>query len=268
MAFARALRQGQLERNGKALSGTSIETTLRECAQCMVNAGFRDPRKNDPGQTNLNKDISDYIRQCKLEDPAPLPELALPSSVVHFIAKSFLNTSFRRLWTIADLIIVAFFFLLRVGEYTPSSQPRQAVPLRKQDVTLWKAGTPLDNDLPVEDLLTADAVTICLANQKNGDRNTTVHHHSSGDPWVDPVKSMARLVHNLHGMPGSTPLGTYRHQDGSTKRIRSSDVLTTIRMGAKAAASRSAVMTFPASAPTASARAALCNSSSPVTTTT
>ena len=45
---------------------------------------------------------------------------------------------------------------------------------------------------------------------------------------------MARLIHNLNGMPDSTPLGTYRQHDGASARIQASDVLATVRMGAQA----------------------------------
>jgi len=41
-----------------------------------------------------------------------------------------------RLRTVAALIIVAFFFLLRVGEYTAPNEPRLTVPLHCQDIRL------------------------------------------------------------------------------------------------------------------------------------
>ena len=119
----------------------------------------------------------------------------------------------------ADLIVMAFFFLLRVGEYTPSYQDHQTVPLHKKDVRLWRDKVELDRESPLHVLLLADAVTICLENQKNGHRHTTAHHASSGDPLFDPVPAVARLLFALHGMPPDTALGTHKDERGKMCQI-------------------------------------------------
>jgi hypothetical protein len=74
----------------------------------------------------------------------------------------------KRVQLAAHLIVLAFFFLLRVGEYTRSSGKRLTVPLRNQDVKLWRGGFIIPNDSSLAVLMTADVVTICLENQKNG----------------------------------------------------------------------------------------------------
>jgi hypothetical protein len=71
----------------------------------------------------------------------------------------------------AQLIVLDFFFLLRVGEYTHSWDNRRTIPLRKKDIQLWQAGTILPNDSPLDVLTSADLVTVCLENQKNGRKN-------------------------------------------------------------------------------------------------
>jgi hypothetical protein len=60
--------------------------------------------------------------------------------------------------THAHLIVLAFFFLFCMGEYTCSSGKWLTAVIRKQDVKL--------DDVPNAVLLTADAVPICLENQK------------------------------------------------------------------------------------------------------
>ena len=71
---------------------------------------------------------------------------------------------------VADLVVVAFFYLLWVGEYTTSLREHEkcTVLLRKCDVRLWKDGNLLDHELELRELLTADSATISIANTKNG----------------------------------------------------------------------------------------------------
>ena len=134
----------------------------------------------------------------------------------------------------ADLIILAFFFLLRVGEYTPHppGQQRLTIPLRKQDIKLWRGTRLLSNDAPLAELLLADAVTICIANQKNGVKNAVLHHTTSGDPLFDPVKSAARLIHELRHKPATIPLGTHTAEDGPLRQVSAATIRATVRLGA------------------------------------
>jgi hypothetical protein len=125
-----------------------------------------------------------------------------------------------------------FLFLLRVGEYTPSREKRRTIPLCKQDIRLWQTGVilPLDSPLPV--LLTADTVTICLENQKNGHKNATLHHTSSQDPTFDPVKSAAILIHALQHLPTNTPLGSFRDEHMRIHRITADEIRGVIHLAA------------------------------------
>jgi hypothetical protein len=120
------------------------------------------------------------------------------------------RSTVKRIQIAAHLIVLAFFFLLRVGEYTRSNEPWLTVPLRKQDVKLWRGGylIPIESPLPV--LLTADAVTICLENQKNGHQNAVLHHTCSGDTVLNPVRAAAVLISELTGLAPNTPLGSFR----------------------------------------------------------
>jgi hypothetical protein len=74
------------------------------------------------GQPFLDAQFADMIRVWKVEDPAPRPKQALPSSTIK-----------RR--GSAGLVVVAYFFLLRVGEYTPTTlkkgSAKRTIPLRK-----------------------------------------------------------------------------------------------------------------------------------------
>jgi hypothetical protein len=129
------------------------------------------------------------------------------------------------------LVSFAFFFLLRVGEYTPTPAGRRTIPLRKKDIKLWRNGTLLDNDSPQEVLLQADAVTICLENQKNGHKNAVLHHTTSLDLVLDPVKSAIFLLDAMRGLPPNTPIGTYR-TGGALHQVTAHEIRSAIRLGA------------------------------------
>jgi integrase len=79
--------------------------------------------------------------------------------------------------------------------------------------------------------LTADAVTICLENQKNGHKNATLHHTTSHDSMLDPVHSAVMLIHALQGLPGNTPIGSFSN-NGRLQHISADEIRALICMGA------------------------------------
>ena len=70
--------------------------------------------------------MSKFLKECKEKDPAPERQLGLPASAVEAIARSLGASSEPKAYTTGALVVVAFFFLLRVGEYTPSPQSRNS----------------------------------------------------------------------------------------------------------------------------------------------
>jgi hypothetical protein len=133
---------------------------------------------------------------------------------------------------VGDLIVLAFFFLLRVGEYTKSYGERRTVPLRRKDIRLWHDTQLVPNDAPLDSLLAATGVTIHLENQKNGTKNAVLHHYSSGVPGFDPVQSAARLVFAIRHLPPDTPLGTFVDDRGQQRQASADDIRTAIKIGA------------------------------------
>ena len=179
----------------------------------MGKYGSRDPRKTHPGQYNLDKSFQDLYKGYKDDDKAPRAEHAIPNTTVIWLAREFKDADVRQRTTSA-LIILAFFFMLRVGEYTPTrnkKRKKRTIPLRKCDVVLLRNGIPLDKEAPLSVLETATGCTICLENQKNGIKDQTLFHDASGDDVLDPAREMAYLVHQLQGLPDDTPLGTCVH---------------------------------------------------------
>jgi hypothetical protein len=99
---------------------------------------------------------------------------------------------------VADLIIIAFFYLLQVGEYTSPSKPweKRTIALRDCDVRLWKDGNLLPHSAGLAALLMADSATICIAHTKNGTKGAVVHHDAIGGP-ICPVATLAQCIANM-----------------------------------------------------------------------
>jgi hypothetical protein len=130
-----------------------------------------------------------------MEDPAPRPQQALPSSTIWLIADVYGKSQYKKQRVTADLIITAYFFLLRVGKYTPTAarkgQKKCTIPLRRQDNMFWKHARVIPPSTSLQTRLEADGVTINLANQKNGKKNVKLYHTHSGDDDFSPTKALA-----------------------------------------------------------------------------
>ena len=182
--------------------------------------------------TRLDKEFEDFFRECSRADPAAKRELPLPASTVALIATT-LALGGPRYRTGAQLVVLAYFFMLRVGEYTPPSnkrRPKLTVALRKCDIVLHLSGRPLPPDAPWSDMLRADGVAICLANQKNGTKDQTLYHEK-GLGLMDPVVAAANLLQEIRGLPAHTPIGTFRGVSGWDS-VTDRDILALIRRGA------------------------------------
>ena len=201
----------------------------------MDKHGSRDPRKRHQASYNLDRDFQRLYTRYKDEDPPPRAQHAIPNTTVALVAERFRAGTPRERIT-AHLIVLAYFFLLRVGEYTPSrnrSRRKRTIPLRKCDVTLLRNGVPLNKEAPVAELLTATGCTICLENQKNGKKDETIYHEASGSEALCPVRSMAFLLGSLWGQPAATELGTVFH-GGHRARVTDTHVRDMLRLAARA----------------------------------
>ena len=75
------------------------------------------------------------MKKFKDDDLPPQPKLAIPVSTIRQIATKYEFSAHHK--AVADLVVVAFFYLLRVGEYSSREHEKCMVPLRKCDVQLW-----------------------------------------------------------------------------------------------------------------------------------
>jgi hypothetical protein len=138
----------------------------------------------------LRKDDEPTIKKLPIE--ADIPE--------YLVALALQRNATDEEQAVADLIQLAFFFLLRVGEYTMKgsrNETKQTVQFRRKDITFFKKNAQgklqqLPRTASDEDIMAADGVTLKLTNQKNGWKNVCLHHHSNEHPVHNPTRAAAR----------------------------------------------------------------------------
>ena len=144
---------------------------------------------------------------------------------------------------IADLILIAFFYLLRVGEYTTPRRVRRnnewvratrTIQFRTKDVGFWKNGMQLDRNSPLPTLLTADAATLKISNQKNGRMGQTIHQESIQANHC-PVKALARRLSHIlnNGGNDDTLICMYKNNE-NISAVTPADLIQAIRASVRA----------------------------------
>jgi hypothetical protein len=84
--------------------------------------GHADPRRASPAQHSLNLPIAKLIKKFSDNDPPPQPKLAVPVLTIRAIATQYTFGPHHK--AVVDMVVVAFFYLLWVGEYTNPAQAR------------------------------------------------------------------------------------------------------------------------------------------------
>ena len=230
-AFAAFIRSGQYQHPCKQVRAQTVLLALRAISQTHMLDGQPDPLADEKGQRHiiLKRQIENYRRN----DPPPKHKLALPHiAIKHLnITRPDKNPRYQ---AIHDLCTIAWFYLLRVGEYTHTSPMghRRTVQFRLGDVTLWNNTTTLPHSLPLQILLRrCTAATLRISNQKNGRRNQVIHHEATQDITC-PIAALIRRVHHIHQhtQDPSTMLGTYFLTPKHTARhVTSTEINTALK---------------------------------------
>jgi hypothetical protein len=208
--FAREVRTGHLAADGRPVRKRTVEQYLRSVAQIFASVGAPDPRHDASGTTDFR--LSRQFRTYDKQDPPPTRVRPVPLQLlVHMYdaVAQLHDHATERQRAVADLAIMAFFFLLRPGEYCKSGPDTESHPFRLQDVTFcigdanYNAATA-----PLDRIRQADYTALYFTTQKNGVRGEAIGHGASGHPTACPLRVIRRRVLYLRslGAPPDTPL--------------------------------------------------------------
>lgn len=206
-----------------------MSNALRSVGQTMASLGARDARFDSNG--NIDFRLSRMLRAYGREDPPPHRVKPIPISLVELVATQS-HTGNSEAQAIADMIILGFFFLLRPGEYTGTSN--DDTPFRLQDLQLFQGQRRLDLVGDTDDVLAmATSVSLTFTTQKNGVRGEVVNHGRSGHARLCPVQAAIRRVLHLrrHRAPIATILASF-YDTGRKHLVTGTAITRTLKAAA------------------------------------
>ena len=162
--FAHRVRTGDLAKQGDIVKKRTVEAYLRAVGQVHTSVGARDPRHDSVGKIDFR--IYRQLRSYQREDPPASRVKPVPVSVINHVYNIHVigNACAQ---CIADIIWVAFFFLMRPGEYCNAGADNTSTPFRLCDVTFRR-----DKDqyhavtTPLHVLRTCNHVSLTFTEQK------------------------------------------------------------------------------------------------------
>ena len=186
--------------------------------------------------------IERMVEGFRRQDPPSTTQLAVPITVPNLIFRTNMASSDPHQQAIGCLTLIAFYYLLRVGEYT---QPKfvyrngkkcrtsRTVQFTVKNVGFFKQGKVVKRSAPLDTLLQCDAATLKITNQKNGRMGDTIHHEAVN---IDecPIKALAYRVHHIlsHNGSDASLLCAVCNKHAEWPHIQSSDIVKGIRAAA------------------------------------
>jgi hypothetical protein len=227
---------------GRQVRASTVSAALAAINKTILLAINKDPLKIE-GTNNFIPIISQTLQGWAKDDPPTEKKLPVEVDVVEYLVKcSMAPGANSRLRCVADWILIAFYFLLRIGEYTSKGRSRQGdkqtVQFRMEDVTFFKTYDDrlrqVPRNAPAAVILSADASTLKIDNQKNGWKGVCVSHHSNGLGPFDPVRALGRRYVHIreHTNDPKTFLSAYFDETGHREDLRDSDVRSSLKTAA------------------------------------
>ena len=190
--FALRVRDGRFSASGNAVRSSTVADALHAVAQTFTSVGRPDPRWA-AGSNTTDTRLTRLLRSFAKLDAPPTRVKPLPLALLHLATNIALQANDVASLAASDLMWLAFFFLLRPGEYSnagPSSHP-----FRIADIQLWHNTSQLDPLTSDESLLLqATFVTLTFDTQKNGTRNERIGHGCTPHVHSCPVRSVVRRI--------------------------------------------------------------------------
>lgn len=231
--FAQRYRDGRLAPSQMQVRSRTVEDAIRAVGQKFARLGAKDIRKDSTGSIDFR--IQRQLRHYAKLDPPPARVKPVPITIITYILRQAYGPQ-RHLdrCAIANIIVIAFFYLLRPGEYTGTTTDDAAFTLA--DIGLHVGHRRLDLfTAPAHDIQAATAASYTFTTQKNGTRNEVITHGRSGDHLCCPVTATIRLVLYHLGRKGvspKTPLASYYTAANRRVAIKNKDVTDTLRNAA------------------------------------
>jgi hypothetical protein len=204
--FGERNHDGRLAPLHNALKARRVEDALRAVGQAHVRLGAPDPHKDHHGDIDfrIQRQINAYNKR-------------------YYAARDVASVS------IAGMICIAFFFLLRPGEYTGTTSDDTI--FRLQNMGLYIRDRKLNLfQCSGAELNAATSVSYTFTTHKNGTRDENIVQGRSGNAMCCPVRATVRRLkhHRLKKSTPSTPSASYYLANRRTS-VKPKDVTDTLR---------------------------------------
>ena len=231
--FAERVRSGLLAAGGNRVRKRTVESYLRSVAQIFASVGAPDPRLDQVGSIDfrLRRQLAAYRR----EDPPPSRVRPIPLQLLHHTFDC-LRAGTARQRAIADLALIAFFFLLRPGEHCDGGTDTDSTPFRLRDVSFFIGARRFSAlTATTAQIRAATYASLYFTTQKNGVKGEAIGHGRSGHATACPVRRLAERVLYLRslGAPADTPLAAV-YARGRWCAVKSTEITTALRASAAA----------------------------------
>ena len=235
--FAARVKTGYFGHGREVASGT-VSSALTAVGQAISMEQGNNPlkMKNDKLLHPLAVMMSGYRKW----DKPTHKKAAIGVDVVEYLCSLGQKLGGVKDGVIGDFTLIAFYYLLRVGEYTQKNQrqnSKQTVEFRMRDVVFFGHDSKgrlkqLSRKADDETILNAVGGTLCLSNQKNGWKNVCIFHFANGDAITCPIMALARrFVHIRQHAPEEyldLPLSSY-FVNGVRCHLRDTDVRAALK---------------------------------------
>ena len=226
---------------GRQIQGSTVSQAITAIGQTIVLARNVNPTKV-MGSDKFLPAIQVVLDGYSKTDPPTNKKLPVEADVPELLIDlGYGKNGTPHSQAIGDLSLIAFYYLLRIGEYTikgTRNNTKQTVQFKLEDVRFFKRNkhgilTCLPNNAPPSLFLTADSATLKLDNQKNGWKGVCVHQEANGEEFKCPVRALARRVLHLRNnkADSKTFLSTF-FQNNARYDVCGEDISKGLKMAA------------------------------------
>jgi hypothetical protein len=184
--------------------------------------------------------IERLIESYRRQDPPAQHKLAVPVKLVEHLQDLRKTSPSQKVQAICDMATIAFYYLLRVGEYTGhrKTDRRRTKQFRVCDVTFYDhSHNIIPNTASLATLYSARKASMRITNQKNGARGSIISHDISGTKAC-PVRALARRVHTIIATPACSDhdiISTYLSPGAKGPRpLQAGDINTMVKTASRA----------------------------------
>jgi hypothetical protein len=228
---------------GKQVQACSVSGAITAVGQAIALATNTNPTKI-VGLDKLLPWLQQMLDGFRKADPPTTKQLPVEEDVPEYLVNLGHEPKAMELdRTISDLVMIAFYYLLRIGEYTTKAawnDSKQTEEFKMGDITFFKKDKQgnlrtLPRDAPDDQIASADGATLKLDNQKNGWKGVCVYQKTNGDAIHCPVQALGhRYLHlRQHGAAKKTILSAY-YYGGKRFDVTANHISAALKLAASA----------------------------------